>query len=56
MKNVLLIKGQSQYNAMRNYIDEIEMGFRMAGYNICVWDATEESYEFQLEDRAKKFI
>ena len=47
MGNILLIKGESQYSAMRNYIDEIEMGFRMAGYNTYVLDTTEKSYQLQ---------
>lgn len=34
---------------MRNYIDEIEMGFRMAGYHTCVLDVTEKSFQFQFE-------
>lgn len=46
--NVLLVKGQSQYDAMRNYIDEIELGFRMAGYNTCVLDGLEQSFWFQF--------
>ncbi len=50
MQNVLLIKGRSQYNALRNYIDEIEIGFRLAGYNTHVLDATEESCMFQYEE------
>lgn len=49
MGNVLFVKGQSQYNAMRNYIDAIEVGFRMAGYNTYVLDGMELSSEFQLE-------
>ncbi len=49
MGNVLLVKGRSQYSAMRNYIDEIGTGFRMAGYNTCVLDVTEESFQFQFE-------
>ncbi len=48
--NVLLLKGISQYNALRNYIDEIEIGFRMAGYNTCLLDGTEKSIQFQLEE------
>lgn len=48
MENVLLVKGQSQYNAMRNYIDEIEVGFRLAGYNTIVIDSQERSASFQL--------
>lgn len=46
---MLLIKGPSQYSAMRNYIDEIETGFRIAGYNTCVLDVTDESFRFQQE-------
>lgn len=49
MGNVLLVKGQSQYSAMRNYIDEIEKGFRMVGYNTCVLDRVDESFVFQFE-------
>lgn len=55
MKNVLLIKGQSRYGAMRNYIDEIEIGFRLAGYNAIVLDNLEQSAQFQLEE-LKKFV
>ena len=50
MQNVLLIKGESQYNALRNYVDEIEVGFRLAGYNTHVIDATEQSWMFQYEE------
>lgn len=49
MGNVLLVKGGSQYDAMRNYIDEIEMGFRIAGYHTCVLDIMGEAWEFQLQ-------
>lgn len=49
MGNVLFIKGQSQYDAQRNYIDEIETGFRLAGYNTCVVDGLEDSWLFQIE-------
>lgn len=56
MRNVLLVKGQSQYSAMRNYIDEIETGFRLAGYNTCVLDVTEESFQFQFEQLQKSII
>lgn len=48
MRNVLLIKGESRYNAMRNYIDEVEKGFRLAGYDTYVIDATEKSHMFQV--------
>lgn len=48
MGNILCVKGEYQYNAMRNYIDEIEMGFRMAGFHTYVLDATEKSHIFQF--------
>lgn len=48
MKNVLFIKGQSRYGSMRNYIDEIEIGFRLAGYNTMLLDSLEQSAQFQL--------
>lgn len=51
--NVLLIKGQSQYDAMRNYIDEMELGFRLAGYNTIILDGLEQSFVFQLDELKK---
>lgn len=53
MGNILFIKGFSQYEAMGNYIDEIELGFRLLGYNSCVINAKEDSYAFQLSELAK---
>lgn len=53
MKNVLLLKGQSRYGAMRNYIDEIEVGFRLAGYNTIILDILEKSVQFQLDELIK---
>lgn len=52
MAKVLLLKGESKYDAMRNYIDEIEIGFRLAGYDTYVIDLLEESYMFQLQQLA----
>lgn len=52
MANVLFLKGQSQYNAMRNYIDEIEVGFRLAGYDTCVIDLLDESGTYQETELA----
>lgn len=37
-KNILLIKGQSKYDAMKIYIDELAKGFRKYGYNTLVLD------------------
>lgn len=48
--NALMFKGISQYNALRNYIEEIEIGFRLAGYNTCIIDGLEKSLMFQLEE------
>lgn len=53
MGNILFIKGFSQYEAMGNYIDEIEQGFRMLGYNTCVIDARDDAYEFHVSELAK---
>ena len=50
MYNVLLVKGGSQYNALRNYMDEMEVGCRLAGYNTHLIDATEQSWMFQCEE------
>lgn len=47
MKNVLLLKCQSQYDAIRYYIDEIEIGFRLAGYNTIILNGSENSSVFQ---------
>lgn len=48
--NVLLIKGSSQYDAMRYYIDEVEEGFRLAGYNTIILDLLEATFDFQLAE------
>ncbi len=53
MKNVLLIKGESQYDAMRIYIDEIELGFRLAGYNTIILDVVEKGSKFQVDEVVK---
>ncbi len=53
MSNVLLIKGISQYDAMRYYIEEIEIGFRLAGYNTILLDTYEGSFLFQLDELIK---
>lgn len=53
MSNVILIKGKSQYDAMRYYIDEIELGFRLAGYNTILLDTKERSFLFQLDELLK---
>lgn len=50
MKNVLLIKGESQYDAMRTYIDEIELGFRLSGFNTIILNMVEEGVDFQIRE------
>ncbi len=49
MSNILFIKGKARYNAMRNYLDEIEEGFRNKGFNTCMLDALDESVWFQMK-------
>lgn len=44
MKNILFIKGMSQYNAMRNYIDEMAEACVGMGYHVLVLDGVEESF------------
>lgn len=53
MKNVLLIKGNSQYNAQRNYIEEIEIGFRLSGYNTVVLDVNERALSAKADALAE---
>lgn len=53
MRNVLFLKGQSEYNAMRNYIDEIEIGFRLAGFNTFILDTYTKSFDFQFEEMVR---
>lgn len=50
MKNILLLKTQSQYEAMRNYIDEIEEGFLQIGFHTIVLDTAEQSFCYQIEE------
>lgn len=49
MKNLLFLKGQSQYDAMRNYIDEMESACRQLGYNVLTLDAVESKYDYLLK-------
>ena len=53
MRNVLFVKGESQYDAMRYYIDEIEVGFRLAGFHTIILDALEQSFGLQLAELAE---
>ena len=43
-KTVLSIKGASQYDAMRNYLDEIADGFQQIGYQSVVIDAEHDFF------------
>lgn len=45
MKNILLIKGNGVYGALRNYIDEFERGFWALGYDTIVLDAMAMGFE-----------
>lgn len=54
MGGVLFLKGESQYNAMINYIDEIESGFRLAGFDTYMVDAVGTAFVFQIQELAKK--
>ena len=45
MKNILLIKGNGVYGAIRNYIDEFERGFWALGYNTIILDAMAAGFE-----------
>ncbi len=53
MNNILFVKGESQYNAHRNYIDEIDIGFRLAGYNTIILDTQERSVVFKCKELSK---
>lgn len=49
MENILLVKGSSQYDAMRIYVDELALAFRKMGYNTFVLDACLEGIDSELE-------
>lgn len=53
MYNVLFVKGQSQYDAMRNYIEEWEVVFRSIGFNTCVLDVLDDAFDFQIAELIK---
>lgn len=55
-KTVLLIKGASQYNAMRNYLDEIADGFQQIGYQSVVIDAEHDFFCRNIRWQLKHFI
>lgn len=54
-KNLLLIKGQSQYGALRRMIDDLAQALRRAGYNTLVLDALQESVGQLLYTAKKEF-
>ena len=47
MRNLLFVKGRSQYGAMRHYIDEMEEACRQSGYNTLIIDALESKYRLE---------
>lgn len=47
-KNILFLKGESQYGALRRIIDHMASAFRGAGYNTLILDATQADFEQQL--------
>ena len=49
MENILLVKGVSQYDAMRTYIDELADAFRKLGYHTFVLDTCKEGNAQELE-------
>ena len=55
-KTVLLIKGASQYDAMRNYLDEIADGFQQIGYPSVVIDAEHDFFYRNIRWQPKHFI
>lgn len=48
-RNLLLLKGQSQYGALRRMVDDLAKALRRAGYNTLVLDATRETAWQQLD-------
>lgn len=55
-KTVLLIKGASQYDAMRNYLDEIADGFQQIGYPSVVIGAEHDFFYRNIRWQPKHFI
>lgn len=49
MKNILLIKGNGIYGAIRAYIDEFEKAFRSLGYNTIVLDFMVANFKKRYE-------
>lgn len=54
-KTVLLIKGVSQYNSMRNYLDEIAQGFTQIGYQPIVLDGEDPTFQQTFEFVVKNY-
>lgn len=55
MKNILLVKGESQYGAMRNYIDEIASSLRKLGCNTCVLDGLSPGFPVRYQQMLSTF-
>ncbi len=50
MKNILLLKGNGIYGAIRNYIDELAKGFQRLGYNPIILDFKKPNPGERLEE------
>ena len=48
MENILLIKGCSQYDAMKIYVDELALAFRKMGFNTLVIDGSRDGIADEL--------
>lgn len=55
MKNILLIKGDGVYGAIRNYIDNFAIAFRELGYNTIVIDALSQDVYSSLDRIKRKY-
>ena len=53
--NIILYKGQSQYNVLRFFIDEMAAAFRKLGHNVTVIDLLEKDWPEKIKQALVKF-
>ena len=51
MKNILLLKGQSQYNVLRYFIDQLSVAFQHIGHTVTIIDLVEISSVQDLQQK-----
>lgn len=55
-RNLLFIKGQSQYGVARRMVEDMAKAFQKLGYNVLVLDGLQRQIDQQLEEVGKRYL